>query len=127
MNDLIDDLSNFYEAKKITSIFYEKYKNIKGFIKMNFINFFIGSNDNKDANDLKKLIKDKNSKKIEIKDINLIESFIEGSIKQFVNEYCEVKFLDLKSIPSFLHWNWVEKEGKILVCDIKGEIREKIN
>ncbi len=124
MNDLIDDLSNFYEAKKITSIFYEKYKNIKGFIKMNFINFFIGSNDNKDANDLKKLIKDKNSKKIEIKDINLIESFIEGSIKQFVNEYCEVKFLDLKSIPSFLHWNWVEKEGKILVCDIKGEIRE---
>jgi len=121
LQDLIDDVTNFFRAKKIISIFNENNNNIKGFMKMNFITFYIGSNDNLEANDLKKLIKDKDPKKLNINNVNIIESFVPG-FKPFVNGYCEVKFHDSKSIPWFLHWNWVEEKGKFLVCDIKGEI-----
>ena len=39
LQDLIDDVTNFFRAKKIVSIFNENNNNIKGFMKMNFTTF----------------------------------------------------------------------------------------
>ena len=48
ISDLFDDLKNLYKAKSLVSNYTKKYQNIPEFVYMNFVNFFIGSEKEKD-------------------------------------------------------------------------------
>ena len=120
IQDLLNDLKNFYKAKDISSIFSEKFKNDNDFIKFNYVNFYIGSKDKKDPKALKAFLEDSKNSEIS-NELNIIENYIQGNFKIFVDEYCEIKYKDFKSIPWFMHWNWVETNGTYLICDLRGE------
>ena len=123
ISDLFDDLKNLYKAKSLVSKYTKRYQNISEFIHMNFVNFYIGSEKEKDEAELKKILSNEESKNSEIGNgLNLIENYIDiNDFPIFVNSFCEVKYKDVQSIYWFMHWNWVETKGNFLVCDLKGK------
>ena len=123
ISDLFDDLKNLYKAKSLVSNYTKKYQNNPEFIYMNFVNFYIGSEKEKDEAELKKILSNEESKNSEIGNgYNLIENYIDiNDFPIFVNSFCEVKYKDVQSIYWFMHWNWVETKGNFLVCDLKGK------
>ena len=126
INDFFNELNNIFIGNNLTLIYTEKYQKYSEFVPMNFVDFYIGSDKEKSADELKNILSDENSKISEIGEgLNLVENFIENTkFVQFVNEYCHVQFTDSKSIPLFMHWNWLETNGTFLVCDLRGEINQ---
>ena len=123
ISDLIDDLTNLFKAKNLTLIYNKKYRNVTDFIHINYVDFYIGYNKKIDSKQLKNLLMNKNPKDLNIDNINLIENYIDSKyFRIFVDEYCHVRYKDFKSIPWFMHWNWVETNGTYLICDLRGEI-----
>jgi len=125
-NDLVNDLINLFKAKKLSEKYSEKYHNDTEFVPMNFVDFYIGSNEEKSTDELKGILSNENSKNSEIDEgLNLIENFIDRKkFITFVDEYCHVNYTDSKNIPLFMHWTWLETNGTFLVCDLRGEINE---
>jgi len=125
-NDLVNDLINLFKAKKLSEKYSEKYHNDTEYVPMNFVDFYIGSNEEKSTDELKDILSNETSKNSEIGEgLNLIENFIDRKkFIPFVDEYCQVQYTDSKSIPLFMHWTWLETNGTFLVCDLRGEINE---
>ena len=46
-NDLVNDLINLFKAKKLSEKYSEKYHNDTEYVPMNFVDFYIGSNEEK--------------------------------------------------------------------------------
>ena len=123
ISDLIDDLTNLFKAKNLSIIYNKKFRNLTDFIHINYVDFFIGYKNKIDSKELKNTLMNKNSKNLNIDNINLIENYIDTKyFRLFVDEYCQVRYKDSKSIPLFMHWNWVETNGTYLICDLRGEI-----
>ena len=123
ISDLIDDLTNLFKAKNLSIIYNKKFRNVTDFIHINYVDFYIGYTSKIDSKELKNLLMNKNSKNLNIDNINLIENYIDTKyFRLFVDEYCQVRYKDSKSIPLFMHWNWVETNGTYLICDLRGEI-----
>ena len=128
-NDFFNELNNIFIANNLSLIYTEKYKNETEFVPMNFVDFYVGSKEEKKVTELKGILSDETSLKSEIgKDLNLIENYIDSKkFRIFVNESCHVNHTDSKNIPLFMHWNWVETNGTFLVCDLRGEINPDNN
>ena len=119
--DLLNDLINLSRAKKLSEKYTKKFQKNTDFIPMNFAGFYIGSEKEINTTELKNILL--NEKSESDSGLNLIENFIDSTkFRLLVNEYCEVKYKDSKSIPWFMHWNWVETNGTYLICDLRGEI-----
>ena len=129
INDFFNELNNIFIANNLSLIYTEKYKNETEFVPMNFVDFYVGSKEEKKVTELKGILSDETSLKSEIgEDLNLIENYIDSKkFRIFVNEYCHVNHTDSKNIPLFMHWNWVETNGTFLVCDLRGEINPDNN
>ena len=127
--DFFNELNNIFIANNLSLIYTEKYKNETEFVPMNFVDFYVGSKEEKKVTELKGILSDETSLKSEIgEDLNLIENYIDSKkFRLFVNEYCHVNHTDSKNIPLFMHWNWVETNGTFLVCDLRGEINPDNN
>ena len=124
--DLLYDLINLSRAKKLSEKYTKKFQKNTDFIPMNFAGFYIGSEKEINTTELKNILL--NEKSESDNGLNLIENFIDSTkFRLLVNEYCEVKYKDSKSIPWFMHWNWVETNGTYLICDLRGEINEGNN
>ena len=124
--DLLNDLINLSRAKKLSEKYTKKFQKNTDFIPMNFAGFYIGSEKEINTTELKNILL--NEKSESDNGLNLIENFIDSTkFRLLVNEYCEVKYKDSKSIPWFMHWNWVETNGTYLICDLRGEINEGNN
>ena len=50
----------------------------------------------------------------------IIEPYINGNYEKFVSNNGWTKYNIGKTIPLFMHWNWVYSKGKKLVTDIQG-------
>ena len=123
ISDLIDDLTNLFKAKNLSIIYNKKFRNVTDFIHVKYVDFYIGYKNKIDSKELKNILMNKNSKNLNIDNINLIENYIDTkNFRLFVDEYCHIRYKDSKSIPWFMHWNWVETNGTYLICDLRGEI-----
>ena len=123
ISDLIDDLTNLFKEKNLSIIYNKKFRNVTDFVRVNYVDFYIGYKNKIDSKELKNILMNKNSKNLNIDNINLIENYIDTKyFRLFVDEYCQVRYKDSKSIPWFMHWNWVETNGTYLICDLRGEI-----
>jgi len=127
--DFFNELNNIFIANNLSLIYTEKYKNETEFVPMNFVDFYVGSKEEKKVTELKGILSDETSLTSEIgEDLNLIENYIDSKkFRIFVNESCHVNHTDSKNIPLFMHWNWVETNGTFLVCDLRGEINPDNN
>ena len=127
--DFFNELNNIFIANNLSLIYTEKYKNETEFVPMNFVDFYVGSKEEKKVTELKGILSDETSLTSEIgEDLNLIENYIDSKkFRIFVNEYRHVNHTDSKNIPLFMHWNWVETNGTFLVCDLRGEINPDNN
>jgi len=129
INDFFNDLNNIFIANNLSLIYTERHQKDSEFVPMNFVDFYVGSKEEKKVTELKGILSDETSLKSEIgKDLNLIENYIDSKkFRIFVNESCHVNHTDSKNIPLFMHWNWVETNGTFLVCDLRGEINPDNN
>ena len=75
---LIGTLDKMYK-NNLSLIYTEKYKNETEFVPMNFVDFYVGSKEEKKVTELKGILSDETSLKSEIgKDLNLIENYIDS-------------------------------------------------
>ena len=121
ISELYTDFKNYFYAKNISEIFNSKYSDIV--YKLNYVTPLVTSLKKHASFNLLNLFSIRNSEQMKIIKENewiIIEPFIEGIYKKFVdNAGSVISFAD-KTIPFFMHWNWVYSKGEKLVTDIQG-------
>ena len=76
--DFFNELNNIFIANNLSLIYTEKYKNETEFVPMNFVDFYVGSKEEKKVTELKGILSDETSLKSKInEELNLIENFID--------------------------------------------------
>jgi len=114
--DIKNDLGNIFYSQKISKIFNSQNLSNK---KLIFVDNYLASFKENAFIDFGKRTFNEDEWMI-------IEPYIEGKYEKFVSNNGWTKENIEKTIPLFMHWNWVYSKGEKLVSDIQGVKKDYI-